>query len=278
MKDHFATLGLKAGASDDDVRQAYRRLAMQHHPDRGGDSAEFQAIQEAYATLSDPQRRAEWEQQQSFANMGGQPGGFNFSFNFGGPDINDILRGFHGHDPFGAFRNRAPRNRDLRAVIDLDLASTLNTQQRHIDIRNPDGASRTVKVDIPRGVQSGMQMRCPGHGETHIAGVPAGDLMVEFRVAVPSHYQVQHINVLYQAPINCIDAITGTKITVPGIDGRMFDLSVPRGSQHGTQLRLAQQGLWDVNQPVRGDLLVEILLEVPQRISTEQLTRLQQLN
>ena len=274
MKDYFSILGLQAGANDDDVRQAYKRLAMQHHPDRGGDAAKFQEIQEAYSTLTDPQRRSQWEQQQHAQHF--QHGPFNFSFNFG-PDINDILKGFHGGDPFSQFRNRAPRNRDLRAVVELDLASTLNPQQRHIDIRSPELGLRTVKIDIPRGVQSGMQMRCPGHGESHISGLPAGDLIVEFHVTVPAGLRIEGINVIRSVIINCVDAITGCKTSIAGVDNKLFEVNIPSGTQPGTILRLANQGLWDVNHPVRGDLLVDIQLEVPKRLTPDQLESLSKL-
>jgi DnaJ-class molecular chaperone len=272
MKDHYSTLGLEAGASEEEVRRAYKKLAMQHHPDRGGNAAEFQQIQEAYSTLSDPGRRAEWEQQQAFANMGGQPGGFNFSFNFG-PDINDILRGFHGNHPFGNFRS--VKNRDLRIKIEVDLASTLEQQEKHIEVRHQDGSTRTVQITIPRGVQTGMQMRCPSHGDHSMKTQPPGDLYVDFFIINNRGFHIDGINLVRQVKLNCIDAIMGTEITVHGLDHKQFNITIPKSTQHGTMLKIAQQGLWDINQPIRGDLLVHVELDVPTRITSEQLARLQ---
>jgi len=272
MKDYYNILGLQDGADDEAIRQAYKRLAMKHHPDRGGDAAHFQEIQEAYSTLSDPARRAQWQQQRHFQHDGGP---FSFSFNFGGPDINDIIRNFGGVHFGQGFRQQPVRNRDLKVTVDLDLASTLEAQTKHVEIRNPDGTTRTVQVNIPRGVSSNMQMRFPGHGENHIKNVQPGDLYVDFRVHTAPGFSINGIHLQKRATVNAIDAILGTTISVSGIDGRLFDVNVPAGTQPNAQLRIPQQGLWDVNHPVRGDLFLEILILIPVQITADQLERLQ---
>ena len=272
MKDYYNILGLQEGADDEAIRQAYKRLAMKHHPDRGGDSAQFQEIQEAYATLSDPAKRAQWQQQRHFQHDGGP---FSFSFNFGGPDINDIIRNFGGVHFGQGFRQNTARNRDLRVVMDLDLASTLESQVKHVEIRNPDGSTRTVQVNVPRGVTSNMQMRFPGHGENHIKNVQPGDLYVEFRVHPAAGFTVNGIHLHKRTMINAIDAILGTSVNVSGLDGKMFTVNVPAGTQPNAQLRIPSQGLWDSNHPVKGDLFLEVLIEIPARITADQLERLQ---
>lgn len=270
MKDFYNILGVDANASDDAIKQAYKRLAMQYHPDRGGDASRFQEIQEAYSTLTDPNKRAQWEQQKAFQDNGN----FSFSFNFG-PDINDVLRGF-GHSPFGHFR-QAQRNRDIRTVMVVDLVSTLEQQSKTMNIRQQDGTNNTVQITIPRGVQSNMQMRFPGHGDHTNKSIPPGDLYVEFRVNPAPNFTQQELNLHKKHMINCIDAMLGTTITVFGLDGKQFDISVPKGTQPGTQLRIPNNGLWDVNHPVRGDLYIEVLVEVPHTISQEQFIRLNSL-
>lgn len=275
MKDYFNILGVDASASEDQIRQAYKKLAMQHHPDRGGDSARFQEIQEAYSTLTDGEKRAQWEHQRAFG-QGGHPGGFGFSFNFG-QDINEIFRNFPGGMHFGPGFRSQPRNRDLRTVIDLDLDSTLDTQVQYVEIQDSNNNRRTVQVNIPRGVQSGMQMRFPGHGEAHVPGSPPGDLYVEFRIRSNSGFTVNQLNLHKKISVNAIDAIMGTKISVTGLDGKTFELNIPSGTQPGTQFRLGHQGLWDINHPVRGDLLLEIAIEIPRSLTQEQLDQLAKL-
>ena len=274
MKDHFKTLGVAADASDDDIKKAYKRLAMKHHPDRGGDQAKFQEIQEAYDVLTTPQKRAQWEQEQHFGGGGGgHPGGFHFNFGFGGADINDIFRQFQGGHPF----RQAPRNRDLRVVLEIDLAATLERQNQQVNIRHNNGTSKTVDIEIPRGVMTGMQMRCQGHGDHSNTAIPPGDLYVEFRVRPHPEFQIAGIHLTRTLSVNCLDAILGSSATIKGLDGKVFEITIPPGTQGNTKFRLAGQGLWDVNQPIRGDLFVEVSLQVPLAPTVEQLNKLQQL-
>jgi DnaJ-class molecular chaperone len=273
MKNYYQTLGLNESASEDEIKRAYKRMAMQHHPDRGGDVSQFQEIQEAYETLTNPQRRSQWEQQRQWAN-GARGQNFGFSFNFG-PDLNDILRQFHGGDPFGQFRQQH-RNRDLRIHIDIDLASTLNQQQKTVEIRHQDGSSRTVQIDIPRGVQNGVQMRLTGHGDHSNKASPPGDLYVDFRLTDTAGFTVNHINISKKLELNSIDAIIGTRIAVQGLDKKHFDLSIPPGTQNGTQFRIPGQGLYDINTQVRGDLFFEVALITPILVSQSQLDMLKQ--
>lgn len=276
MKDYYNILGVDASASDDQIRQAYKKLAMQHHPDRGGNAARFQEIQEAYSTLTDSDKRAQWEQQRAFGG-GHHPGGFGFSFNFG-PDINDIIRGFHGGGVhFGQGFRQQPRNRDLRVTIDLDLASTLQPQVQYVEINDTQNGKRTVQVNVPRGVQTGMQMRFPGHGETHVPNAPPGDLYVDFRIRPAAGFTIDGLNLCRKVTVNAIDAIIGTRISVTGLDGRSFELIIPSGTQPSTQFRLGNQGLWDINHPRRGDLMIEIIIEIPRSVSQAQLDQLSNL-
>ena len=275
MKDYYNILGVQPNASEDEIRSAYKKLAMKHHPDRGGDQAQFQNIQEAYSTLTDPERRAQWEHQRHFQHDPNQ-NGFGFSFSFG-PDLNDIIRNFHGN-PFGGHFRQAQRNRDLRTTIELDLVSTLAAQTQYVEISGSNGDRRTVQVNIPRGIQTGMQMRFAGHGENTIPNTPPGDLYVDFRIRNAAGFRVENLNLFKKATVNAIDAILGTKLKVIGLDQTEFEINVPSGTQPSTQFRLAQQGLWDINHPVRGDLFVEILIEVPRTVTVDQMQKLQQLS
>lgn len=273
MKDYYNILGIQENASDEDIRRSYKKLAMQHHPDRGGDQNKFQEIQEAYSVLSDPQKRAEWQHQRQFGHdQGHHP--FGFSFNFG-PDLGDILRQFHGHDPFAQFRQ--PKNADLRTSLEIDLASTLVQQSHHVHIRSRNGQTRMVKIDIPRGVQNGMQMRCSGHGDNSVPNQPPGDLYVDIVVRPSGGFTVQGLNIHKKVNLNCIDAILGSKVVVRNLENRDFEIVIPPSTQHGSNFRLGGQGLWDINQPLRGDMIIEISLDVPNSISHEQLSRLQNL-
>lgn len=279
MKDYFNILGVSEGASEDEIKKAYRALAMKHHPDRGGDQAKFQEIQEAYATLSDPQKRAEWDMQRRGGGnpFGGQPGGFHFNFNFGQPggdpfDIHDLFRNFHG----GGFQQQ--KNRDLKVVVDLDLASTLENQTKHISVQHLNGQRHTVTIEIPRGVNGNMQIKYAGHGDRTHQELPAGDLYIHFRVHNHPDFHVEGIDLIRVVKLNCLDAITGSRINVTGIDGKQFDWAVPMGTQHGSRFRISQQGLWAYDRPVRGSLILQIELSVPTNLTGEHLVELEKIS
>jgi curved DNA-binding protein len=276
MTDHFNTLGVGTNATDDEIKTAYKKLAMKHHPDRGGDQAKFQQLQEAYATLSDPERRARWQQEKQFAQFGAHPGGAGgFNFSFGGADINDIFRQFTGGHPFGA--RQQVKNQDLRVGIELDLVSTLASQKHHINVQHANGSTKTVEIEIPRGVQAGMQMRFAGHGDQSMTNLPAGDLYVEFRVRQHPDFVINGIHLSKSLALNCIDAILGTSVKITGLDGTKFELTVPAGTQNNTRFRIPSQGLWDVNNPIKGDLFIDVSLQVPTTVTEYQLQALQQL-
>lgn len=283
MKDYYSILGVAPGASEDDIKRAYRTLAMKHHPDRGGDQTQFQEIQEAYSVLSDPNKRAEWEAQKNAARFHhpGGPGGFHFNFNFGQGeafDINDLFSNFTGGvDPFGGFRQQR-RNRDLKVVIDLDLSSTLEPQKKHINVRHLNGSNKDLTIDIPRGVNNGVQMKYAGHGDHSYNDLPPGDLYIQFRVRENPEYIVEGLDLVKIVKLNCLDAITGTYKKINGLDGKEFEVSIPAGIGHGFRMRISQQGLYALDHPVRGSLIIQIELKVPTEFTAEQLALIKKIS
>lgn len=267
IKDYFNTLGINESASAEEIKKAYKKLAMKHHPDRGGDQSKFQEIQEAYDVLTDQTKRAQWEQQKHF---GGQE---NFGFSFGfGPNIDDIIRQFHGGGPFG-FQRTQVKNRDIKLRIDLDLESTLEKQTHHINVRHANGTVKTVQVDIPKGIQTGMQIRYSGHGDQSHPGIPPGDLFLQFNVQKHPIFRVDGINLTRSVTVNCLDAMLGGKVETNGLDGSKFEINIPPVTQQGTKFRIPNHGLWDINQPTRGDLILEVDLIVPSHPTDDQLSQ-----
>jgi len=277
MKDYYSILGVAPGASEEEIKRAYRTLAMKHHPDRGGDQAQFQEIQEAYSVLTDPQKKAEWEAQRHghpFMNAG--PGGFHFNFAFGGQpfDINEI---FGQGDPFSGFRQQQRRNRDLKVVIDLDLASTLEKQTKHISVKHLNGTRHDVTVEIPRGVNGAVQMKYAGHGDHSYNDLPPGDLYIHFRVHENPNYAIEGLDLVKVVKLNCLDAIVGSRLKIQGLDGKEFEISIPAGTQHGLRMRIIQQGLWSIDHPVRGNLIVQLELKVPTDLNPEQFVQIEKI-
>ena len=282
---HYNTLGVSENATADEIKQAYRRLANKHHPDRGGDTAEFQKIQSAYNVLSDDQARAQYD-----AERQGR-GGFHFTVNgqdFGGgvpPEMEEMLRNFgfafgHGFagggDPFAQFR-QPRRNKDTTVELVVSLASTLDAQTRTISIQNTNGERNTVEVQIPRGVRPNSTIKYPGLGDNFFGSLPRGDLYIKILVEGNPQFGVDGLDLIKTVDINCIDAIIGTEINVQGLDGKQFAVNVPPGTQNGTRFRLNMQGLYAMNQSQRGFLIIVANLVVPAVTDSNQVEILKRI-
>jgi curved DNA-binding protein len=267
MSDYYSILGVAQDTSAEDIKKAYRRLAAKHHPDRGGDTATFQEIQQAYDTLSDPARRQQYDLQKSGQ---GNPN-MQFHWHGNGPmpgNIDDIFRqfGFAGGfgDPFAAFRQQQQRrNKDLRIKIILPLEETFTDQSKTISIQTDRGQRETVEVKIPRGVNNETTIKYPGLGGDMFESIPRGDLYVHFELRISPDYKVDGIDLLTSVKLNCLLAVVGTKVELKTVDGRQFSLSIPPGTQPNTRFRIAQQGLYQINSDNRGDLYVDLVLTVP---------------
>jgi DnaJ-class molecular chaperone len=260
--DHYTTLGVSKGASEQEIKTAYRKLAMQHHPDRGGDAAKFQQVQEAYDTLGDPQKRAQYDnpQPQGFNfHFGGHPGGQHNPFE----DIFNQFGFSFGGGPFQHAQQQR-RNKDLRIELVIPLSSTFQDQSKTISVQTTSGERQTVQVNIPRGVRTGHSMRYPGLGDNMFNTIPRGDLYVHFLLEEDGNYRVEGDDLVYRCEISCLDAMTGSPVEVPTPENRVFRINVAPGTTHGTRLRIPNQGMYHLGGDSRGNLIVEVTLLIPQ--------------
>jgi curved DNA-binding protein len=261
---HYETLGVAKDATADDIKKAYRKLASQHHPDKGGDKTKFQEIQVAYDTLSDINKRQQYDMQQN--------GGGHREFHFHSGDINDIFRSFgFGGDPFGIHRQPQRRNRDLRIEVPIPLVTTLEEQSKTIQVKTTNGDTSTLEVKIPRGITNGTQIKYSGLGDNLFNTLPRGDLYVQFNVHNAENFIVNNIDLYTKISVNCLLATVGGVVNVTGLDSKVFELTLPAGTQPGIKFRIPQQGLYQLNSNIRGDLYVELVLTVPQDLSVENL-------
>jgi len=274
--NYYETLGVENKATPEEIKKAYRKLASKHHPDKeGGDTEKFKEIQVAYDTLSDEQKRAQYDLQLSGHSQ-------QFQFGAGGEDINDIFRQFgfrfNQGGGFGQWTPRQPqKNKDLRIEIHIPLEATLVEQTKTIQLKNQKGNDTTIEVKIPRGVNNDTTMRYAGLGDHSIESLPRGDLYVHFRIQNTSNFYSNGLDLYTQLPINCLLATVGGKVQVTGLDGKIFELTLPKGSQNGKRLRISGQGLYQTNTTNRGDLYVEVSLTVPENLSDEQCTLIESM-
>jgi DnaJ-class molecular chaperone len=273
MANAYEILGVPKGASDEEIKRAYRKLASAHHPDKGGDTALFQEIQSAYDTLSDPQKRAQHDNPNPFHhfNQGGHPGGFEFHFGGGGPeDLFAQFFGGGGGNPFHRQHHHQPRrNKDLRVQLSISLSSTLNAQKKTISVQTTKGDRYTVDVDIPRGVNNGTTIKYTGMGDNMFDTLTRGDLYVIITVENDNRFDIQGISLITNIEIDSIEAMLGADKIVQGIDGREYMIKIPQACQYGMKFGLQGQGLYQMNSNIRGDLIVTVTIKTPMLSDSE---------
>jgi len=256
MTDYYAVLGVPRTATADEIKQAFRRLASQHHPDRaGGDTQKFQAIQEAYATLGDEQKRAEYNNPRpQFSGFQGHPGGVN---------INDIFGQMFGH----GFAQQPRQRSHVRMSLTITLNDVATGGRRTVSLGTAQGIS-AVEIEIPRGINDGDNVHYEGIG-------PGGsDLVVQYRVQPDRTWQRQDLNLITDTRVSIWDIILGTELHITTITGDILSANIPPRSQPGVTLRLRGRGLTNRNGTV-GDIMVRVQAFVPDSISPELLAAIQ---
>lgn len=263
MQDHYATLGVSKTADQDEIKRAYRKLASQHHPDKGGDKAKFQEIQSAYAVLSDQQKRAEYDNPRpQFGGFGGFGDGVHVN-------VNDIFsQMFGGGNPFGGFgQHHHPRRNHLRMSLWIRLQDVAQGGRKTVGVNSPQG-NQTIEIDIPVGLNDGDNVQYPGIG-------PGGqDLVINFRIHPDPTWMRQALNLTRDHRVVIWDLILGGDIVVENIYGEKLTVRVPAKCQPGTQLRLKEQGLRDQSGR-KGDMMVRLLAEIPANISADLVEAIQ---
>jgi DnaJ-class molecular chaperone len=278
MSDHYSTLGVDRNSSPDDIKKAYRKMAAQHHPDRGGDTAKFQEIQSAYDTLSDPGRRQQYDNPQPQ----GFPGG-GFHFHQGGgfpPGFEDIFSAFGQGHPFGdMFGQRQPqRNRTINLQTSITLEDAFYGKDLIANLQLPSGKNQTLEIKIPAGINDGTTLRLNQMGDDSVPNAPKGDIHLTVHVQPHSVFQRQGDDLIKQVDVSCIDAMLGKTIKITTIDNKILDITVPEGTQHGQTLAAAGYGMPKVNDNrFKGRLLILINITVPKSLTAAQKNILKQL-
>jgi molecular chaperone DnaJ len=342
-RDYYETLGIARGASEDDIKKAFRRLARQYHPDvnkEKGAEARFKEINEAYEVLGDPQKRAAYDRF-GHAGVSGEAGaGANPFEGFGFGNFNDFLETLFSSAAGGTgarTRAGAQRGADLRYDLTLTFEEAVRGSQKEIEIprwetcsncqgsgsqpgattqRCPNcqgsgeirrvqtsifgqfvnvmvcdrcqgegriittpcerchgqGRVRNIKrvtVNIPAGVDSGVNVRVTGEGEAPPRGGAPGNLYVALTVKPHEYFKRQNTDITYELPISFADAALGAEVVVPTLDGKE-PLKVPSGTQSGRVFRLKGKGVPVIHQNARGDELVTIRIVTPQNLTKRQ--------
>jgi curved DNA-binding protein len=280
-RDYYRALGVERTASETDIRQAYRRLARQYHPDinPGNTDAEarFKEINEAYEVLSDAEKRQQydrfgsnWSQyaQGSAGGAAGWPGGAGTA----GVDFSDVFESFFGGGggPRGAGGVRSA-GRDIEQPVDITLDEAFSGTQRAIQLQAPGAPPRTITVKIPAGAATGSRIRVSGEGGAGMAGGRRGDLMLLVSVADHPAFTRQGDDLTREADVDLYTMLLGGEVRVPVMGGKTVTLKVPAGAQNGRTVRVAGQGMPRLRAPeTRGDLFVVLRPQLPTALTQEE--------
>lgn len=289
LKDYYEILGVPETATEEEIKKAYRKLAREWHPDRNPNKAQaeerFKEIQEAYSVLSDPEKRRQYDmlRKNPFNAFGGfSPGNgsrfyqtpegtfvhFETSGNLEdllGGGLGDLFSRFFGgfgrtgQDPFS--RTRHPRDVEVRVRLPFEQA----LRGGKTDITLPDG--QKVRINVPKGVRSGFKIRLKNGGPT-IAGVSKGNVYIIFDVEPHPRFRREGDDLYTTLTINPLEAMLGTTRELVDAYGRYLKLRIPPGTQPGERLRIRGHGV--ETDTTKGDLYVEIHVEIPRNLSVEQ--------
>jgi curved DNA-binding protein len=295
-EDYYKILGVDKKASSSDIKKAYRKLAMKYHPDHAKDDKaaeeKFKKISEAYAVLSDEEKRKQYDtygsadfqqrfsQEDIFRNF--DFGDIFREFGFGGRGFSTRDGGFRfsfgGGSPFGGRRTQpaAPKGSDLVYELPLTVSEIALGANKNIAFQH-QGRTENINVKIPKGMIAGKKLRLSGKGESSPYGGPAGDLYIKSVVVDDPEYQVDGHDLYVNREIRLSEAVFGTQISVPTLDGKEMTLKIPPGTRPKTKMRLSGLGLPHMKGDAKGDLYVVVHVQIPRNLTAEQNKLMRQL-
>jgi len=283
--DYYSILGVQKNASDKDLKSAYKKASMQHHPDRGGDEAKFKQINEAYSTLKDPQKRGMYDHQQ---NGGGQA----FNFNAGGFEeaMRQANAQYGGGNPFGGSpfqdifgnqqhprQSRTPRNRDITLEAKIELGDVLTGKNLIIQYALSNGKLETVNVEVPAGARENDTIKYQGLGDNGDPRFPRGDLHIKIRIYKHRSWARDGDNLIAKMGTNLFDFLTGGVIIVKTLDSKEIKVSIPQGTHPGQVFNIPGYGIPNLRTGKRGNVYVTVNANIPKITDTHLLNKIAQL-
>ena len=294
-KDYYTILGVDKNATTDEIRKAYRKLATKYHPDKNPDdkSAEtkFKEINEAKQVLSDPEKRklydkfgADWKHYKDAGEKGdfdwskyarqdrgsGQTYYYkssgNFDDIFAGEGFSDFFQTLFGggfsrsHTQYPNFQ----KGEDLQAELTISLDEAYSGTTRFFELQN-----QKIKLNIKPGIENNQKLKLAGKGAPGSNGRPSGDLIITVKITPHHRYTREGKNLYQDLPLDIYTAILGGNVVVPTLKGKI-KVDIPPGTQNGKLLRLGGQGMPDFNNKSRGDLILKVIIQIPESLSDEE--------
>jgi curved DNA-binding protein len=250
--DYYQILGVSRNATPQEIKKAYKKKAMEHHPDRGGDHNAFAEINSAYEVLSNADKKAAYDNPQPQFNnpFGNNPfAGTPFEHMFG--------------QGFAQPQNRTPRNQDITIAARIELSDVLTGKQLIVQYRLSTGELETVTIDVPPGAKHGDTVQYQGLGDKGNIRYPRGNLNVRIHVGKMKNWDRDGDNLITKKSINVFDLLLGCVIIVKTLDDKKVKLNIPKGTKHGQVFSLPGYGIPNINTGRRGNLYVGINAEIP---------------
>ena len=296
-KSYYNVLGIARNTSANNIKKAFRKLAMKYHPDRNSTpEAEdrFKDVNEAYAVLSDPEKRQQYDMYGAegfgqkfdrdeifrnfdfgsiFEEMGlgrGGRGGIDLGAIFGGGRRGAAAGGRGGFNPFGpggGGGRAAVAGRDIETEVTVGFHEAYHGGERNLDIAGPEGPE-TISVKVPRGIKTGQTLRVRGKGHPGAHGGARGDLRLKVNVAEHPRFRVHGDDLELDVEVALTDVVLGGSVEVEAPDGKAHSVKIPAGTQVGTRVRLRGMGM--PTKGGHGDLLARIVVRTPRELSAEQ--------
>lgn len=273
MKDYYQVLGVSRNASDQEIKQAYRKLARMYHPDiNPGDKkaeARFKEINEAYEVLSDKEKREKYDRFGSDWRRYEQVGP---GVDFGGADFADLFETlFGGRAGRVSSFNMRMDGQDIEQPVEITLEEAFTGAQRTLQFSNPNGTPRTITVKIPAGIDTGNRVRVPGEGAPGMQGGKRGDLYLVVRVQPHPRFERKGADLYTRVEAPLYTLLLGGQVAVPTLTGKTINLSIPEQTQNGRTFRLSGQGMPRMHHAhQRGDLYVTVNAVLPTRLSPRE--------
>jgi curved DNA-binding protein len=258
--DYYTVLGVDKNASPEQIKSAYKKLAMQHHPDRGGDTNKFSQINAAYDTLKDTNKRFKYDHQQNAPKN---------KFNVHSRNMNEF---------FNESMRRRQRNNDIVLRVNIELIDVATGKDVFATYDLSNGLQQTANVKLPPGLQSGDTLRFPGLGDNLNPSLQRGDLYIKVRVLSHKKFTRENNHLKFSLKCSIFDLMLGKEFEIKGLLGNNIRLKVPAGTNPGQVLSLPGYGLPVANTNKVGNLYVTIDADTPKITDERLLKKVKSLN